>query len=58
MPHREFLKLTISLAGELTQNREVAGTTDIDDPRVEIDYDPKRDFGGRGFIYWMQEKYW
>ena len=58
MPHREFLNLTISLAGELTQNREVVGTTDIDDPRVEIDYDPGRDFGGRGFIaYRTQEKY-
>ena len=58
MPHRQWTNLTLSLAGELTQNRLVAGTTDIDDPRVEIDYDPGRDFGGRGFItFRTQEKY-
>lgn len=57
-PHREFLDLTISSAGELTQNRQVAGTTDIDDPRVAIDYDPGRGYGGRGYIeYRTQQKY-
>ena len=55
MPHREFLNLTISAGGLLTQNREM----DMDDPRVPIDYEGGgRALGGRGLVkYRLQLKY-